>query len=63
MLGYIKQVEIEVTQEAVRTSPETFEQSAAQTSEAVVAAGFSARFWRWWISLYRPDSRPTTAGL
>ena len=63
MFGYIKQVEIEVTQEAVRTIPETFERNAVQASEAVATAGFSANFWRWWISLYRPDSRPTTAGL
>jgi hypothetical protein len=63
MFGYIRQMEIEVTQEAVRTIPETVEESAAQASEADAAAGFRASFWRWWISLYRPESRPTTAGL
>ena len=36
MFGYIKQVEIEVTQEAVRTTPETVEQSAAQASDIIL---------------------------
>jgi hypothetical protein len=63
MFGYIKHVELEVTLEAVRPFPEVVEQGGAQANEAVEVAESGGRFWRWWISLYCPNSRPTTAGL
>ncbi len=63
MFGYIKQVEVEIVHEAVRPFVEGVEQGTADGGVAAQETSFSARFWNGWISLYRPDSRPTTASL
>jgi hypothetical protein len=60
MFGYIKQVDVEIAQEPVRAFGAEGENAA---SEAVVTEERPAGFWGWWISLYRPGSRPTTAYL
>jgi hypothetical protein len=61
MFGYIKQVEVEIAQEAARPLSATIGPDVQQ--ESVATPEPAAGFWRWWISLYRPDSCPTTAYL
>lgn len=63
MFGYIKQVDVEIAQEPVRTFAAEVEQGAKGTRETLATEERPTGFWGWWISLYRPGSRPTTAYL
>jgi hypothetical protein len=60
MFGYIKQVDVEIAQKPVLAIAAEAEQRA---SGAAAAEERATGFWGWWISLYRPNSRPTTAYL
>jgi len=59
MFGYIEQLDSGIVQEAVCPLAAAVEDDAKEQNET----GTESRFWRWWMSLYCPNSRPTTAGL